>query len=520
MQPQLAILRPYAELPTGTAIRHAIKWQIVGLLLLAGHVMLTKQSVAFFPLTLILLGVLYFYAPLAGLLVYFQLLLFQNWIIALFAPNMVPMTFTLLQGTNFGAITILACIGLTRLMTPVWEREKIIAQALWVVGIAMFLAIGYGGLGTLKEGPTSAAIYFREFMGPVFAMVVGLDVARVWGFKTVVTGFLVSAATTIIIALVELTIPLDYYSWINASSFYNLKASCCQYKVKMYSAADVLAGANANWFNISGNESTSATSFRFGSTILHAISYAYVLAVVSFAAISLRRSVWLVITIPLMFIIGVKGAAILFISTVLLWWTWTLSRSTIFVVTCGLMLTVGYIGYGLLHGIEVGDYHVIGFLGGVNGFMHNPFGHGLGVGGNLSANAATDAGGYGVNWTGQGGFQAAGADFAVESAVGVLIYQMGIGSLAIFAVFIIMLKEAPFLKLRRPRPRRYDIWYFALAAVMVNGVFQEEAYAPTGAGLIALFCAMLIVNEHRQAVVLSGDQQPAMVPRPMAAVAS
>jgi hypothetical protein len=97
--------------------------------------------------------------------------------------------------------------------------------------------------------------------------------------------------------------------------------------------------------------------------------------------------------------------------------------------------------------------------------------------------------------------QRAGASFGLESAVGVLIYQMGIGSLTILAIFFSLIRAAPFLR-RKPQGR--DVWFLALATVAVNGVFQEEAYAPTAAGLIALLCAVVLINEQRQAVPLTG----------------
>jgi hypothetical protein len=81
-------VQPYAEMPTGTAIRHALKWQVIGLVLLAYHVFLVKQSVAFVVAMPLVLAVLYTNAPLAGSLVYFQLLIYQNIMIALGAVDM------------------------------------------------------------------------------------------------------------------------------------------------------------------------------------------------------------------------------------------------------------------------------------------------------------------------------------------------------------------------------------------------------------------------------------------------
>src|SRR5689334_13385865 len=105
------ILQPYTELPTGTAIRNALKWQVIGLVLLAYHAFLVKQSLAFVMVMPILLAILYTNAPLAGLLVYFQFLIYQNLMIALAAVGMRSMNFTVLLGTNFLAITLMAGIG-------------------------------------------------------------------------------------------------------------------------------------------------------------------------------------------------------------------------------------------------------------------------------------------------------------------------------------------------------------------------------------------------------------------------
>jgi hypothetical protein len=249
-----------------------------------------------------------------------------------------------------------------------------------------------------------------------------------------------------------------------------------------------------NFTGDSGDLATTGTSFRFMSSLMHPISYAYVLAVAGLAAISLRQYLWLFVVIPLLIAIGVKGAMVLFVFSVCLWTILMSTGSSRVVLLSTAALLIVYVVYGLEHGLEYGDYHAIGFLGGWHGFLGNPLGHGLGVGGNLSAGAEK------VQWEGTAGMQRAGADFGLESAVGVLIYQMGIGSVAILATFFGLLRAAPFSK-RKPQGR--DIWFLALATVAVNGVFQEEAYAPTAAGLIALLCAVVLINERRRAVSLT-----------------
>lgn len=485
------LLPPYAELPTGTAIRHALKWQVIGLVLLAYHAFLVKQSLAFVMAMPILLAVLYTNAPLAGLLVYFQFLIYQNLMIALAAVGMPAFNFTVLLGTNFLAVTLMAGIGAGRLFQPPWRQAtKGIMSA---VILAVLLAGCYGALGAVRAGPTSAAVYFREFIGPACAVVVGLDVGRIWGFRTVAIGLLTSALLSLLVALTEVAIPLDYYSWINAIDFANLKSSSSLATIA-YSALDIVDQNTTSLFNFGWDSANlaAATSFRFGSSLLNPISYAYILAIAGLAAISLHRYLWLIVIVPLLIAIGVKGAAILLVLALCLYTTLvTTGSGRLTFVSTAILLTL-YVVYGIRESLAFDDYHALGFLGGWHGFLSNPLGRGLGVGGNMSSTASN------VNWADT--IQRRGADFAVESAVGVLMYQMGIGALAIFAVFARLLKAAPFLK-RKPQGR--DIWFLALATVLVNGVFQEEAYAPTAAGLISLICAVVVINEGRKVTSLN-----------------
>jgi hypothetical protein len=307
---------------------------------------------------------------------------------------------------------------------------------------------------------------------------------------------LISVTLSLFITGVELAIPADYYGWINAVDYVNLSSACCIDRM-IYSPLDVIDQNTTGLFNFGWDSASlaAATSFRFKSSLMNPVSYAYILALAGVAAISMRQYLWLIVIVPLLIAIGVKGAAILFFFSLCFWTILiTTGSGRITFLSAAALLTL-YVDYGLTKSLDVGDFHAIGFLGGWQGFLSNPLGHGLGVGGNLSPAAAKMP-----NWTGAGGMQSAGADFGLESAVGVLIYQMGIGSLAVFAVFGCLLKGAPLLQRKR---QARDIWFLALVTVVVNGVFQEEAYAPTAAGLIAMMCAVVLMNERRQAVPLS-----------------
>ena len=490
-----ATLGACAELPSGTAVRFALKWQLFGLLLMACHVILTKQSLFLAPLMLILLAWLYANAPLAGLIVYLNILIYQNWVIGLLAEGMDrDTTFVVLQGTNFAALVIMALIAWSRLAVPRWRS---LWPILWVVGVAIGLAAIYWGIGAVKEGITSASIYFRATTAMVFAVIVGLDLGRIYGYRTIAIAFLVSVALSLALDVVELVAPEAYYDATNAVPFMDLKtANDPKYDV-FYSAKDILVHNEVIFFNLTGSDDSDLIQHRFIGTIMHPISNAYIIAAAALIAWSVNFGGLLLVIIPLLLLSSVKGATLMVVCSMALWFCWTTSRSRWFLGICGAILFVIYVGLGLAFGQENGDYHVIGFIGGFNSLFSAPQGHGIGVGGNLSQSAAG-----GFKWQ---NFQQAGASFALESAVGVLFYQMGLASVAIFAVFVILLKMADFdlPPYGRRIINRHGLMFIVLATVAANGVFQEEAYAPTAAGLFTMLCAIIIANGNRMPTTLN-----------------
>jgi hypothetical protein len=500
---KLAQLPPYCELTTADTIQQTLKWQVVGLVLLAAHIIFSKLNiVVFFPVALVALGWLYHKAPLAGLLVFFQWLIYQNWVLSILSVGMDYSTFTALQGSSFAALALLAGISLIRL-TSSKKWRHINGRLLGAVKLALLVTSIYGVYGMTKVGLTPAAVYFRAATALVLAVPIGLDVGRVWGYKTVGTGFLVSAALSIAVSLVEIAAPAQYYDLINAPNYSNMKYSKLESSIKdgptgsslVLSGRDLAEANRSVLFNVTGSESNDR-SFRFLGTILHPISYGYVLAACALVAFSLGMGQWLWLVLPMLVMIGVKGANLLFGCSLLLWSVWYCTRSRGFLLISGLILMAGYITFGLSFGLERGDWHVIGFLGGVRGFLSNPIGRGLGVGGNFSPMGMQH-----VRWD---LFQHVGADFALESAVGVLLFQMGIAAVTIFAVIVYLLKGAPF---DAKEPKRRDIIFIALAAVTVNGIFQEEAYTTYACGFYTLLCAVIVANGYRTAATYSQIRQ-------------
>jgi hypothetical protein len=81
------------------------------------------------------------------------------------------------------------------------------------------------------------------------------------------------------------------------------------------------------------------------------------------------------------------------------------------------------------------------------------------------------------------------ATFALESAVGVVLYQIGVGGLALVAFFVGTFKLLWRRAFGCPDEPKAVILPIALATLAVNGLFQEEALSPAGWGLLLFIAA-------------------------------
>jgi hypothetical protein len=185
----------------------------------------------------------------------------------------------------------------------------------------------------------------------------------------------------------------------------------------------------------------------------------------------------------LLVIIGSKGALMMLLLTSIF-----LGLSRLITVRPLFWAAVAFLGVyavaTIIIGREIRDYHVIGLMGGLEGFASNPIGRGLGAGGNLSLNMAT------MDWNRS---QALGhTDTAVESAIGVLLYQMGVAGLALCVATVWIARRAwsQFLETRRTGAA---IAAFGLLAISANGLFQEEAlFAPLALGIMMAFAGLML----------------------------
>jgi hypothetical protein len=230
--------------------------------------------------------------------------------------------------------------------------------------------------------------------------------------------------------------------------------------------------------------------YRLVGPNFHAISFAYGLAIFGVVLCAAGRGWYTILALPLVLAIGSKGALVLlvFVTASLLF---TARFRALRRLWLYLAMLCAYAAIGIATGIATQDYHVIGFIGGLRGFLSNPIGHGIGAGGNLSLNVSA------IDWSRS---QWIGhTDVAVESAIGVLLYQMGVAAILIVAV-LAWIAAKLWRLYKSTGDRFYAAGALAILTITVNGIFQEEAlFAPLALGVTSALAGLLLGSAYRPA---------------------
>jgi hypothetical protein len=477
---------------------------LVGFAWLTCHMALVASGgiIAYVP-TMAVACAFYLVMPFAGFVLLLEAALYQNWVLSLVSGgDMGHLRFQALQGTTFALTVAFAGISVLRMLplnrVPLNRvLEGRIRPILSAIAVGLGVSLVYTVAGALLSSGSSAAIYFRNTTSSLLLLVIAMEMGERFGYREVARALVVAVIPGMFLAVAEFYLPNEYYTMINAVDFSNMKYS--QYVKRFrsfFSTQDIVDFRTDTLFNLRA-EYANSTQFRIGGPSMHAISYSYVLSVAAVAAVTLREF-WLALALlPLILLVGGKGAAILLLAATAIYLVQKLWRGRRAFMLAGTLFGIVFVVGGVWYGSEVGDYHVIGFLGGVSGFLENPLGHGIGVGGNLS-----ELGRSQVDWS---AFQKFGATLAVESAVGVLLYQMGIGCLALMAVYWRVLSGLLKLCYSPGVPGLAVFLPAALLAVLINGVFQEEAYAPSGLGFILVLAGAFIADSSRVPVEVASE---------------
>ncbi|AWM11343.2 hypothetical protein [Bradyrhizobium symbiodeficiens] len=442
------------------------------------------------------------YAPAIAIFVLF----FQNLFVSVLSPLVpLPSDLDFIKGYNFLVCSVmwLATFGLYVLGQRNQSAEVNRIMRWGVVTLAVVSL--YFAIGFVQDGQP-AAVYLRNIVLPLFLFQLSLLTAATYEVR--ITPFLVTLAVILLLCgYVELVFRDLWLAITNGYTFWGfdeLKATHsgvweAQMRATGNVPVDLKDRFSFDFLNTPLLEGFGLSKMlRINGPNMHPISFAYGLAFLTLFLFSVGRPLLALAALPLLVFCSVKGALITVIFVTAAW----IGTRLIGAVVTLLFGFLGMIAFAILAirlGLQIGDYHVIGLMGGLDGFVQKPFGRGLGIGGNLADSY------FSIDWSAA---QAAGTiDGAVESAIGVLLYQMGVGALVPLAFYFAMALKAWRLYASSGYLTQ-GLAGFGVMVVLLNGLFQEEAlFAPLALGLMLSLTGLVIGSHARmQAVASEGTE--------------
>lgn len=420
--------------------------------------------------------------------------LFQNLVVSLVSPWIAGVDdFNAIRGYNFLLTATVWLVLAASYWTTLAGQGAAIRKLMGVSTVALGLVFLYFVLGVLSD-PKSAAIYLRNIATPLMMFQACL-VAAVRSRPGIARPLAPLGYAVLAYGYAELLVRGLLFGLINADSYMGFRtrqetdAGIWLRELRetgrvIRSAEDAL---KIDFLNTPLLADLHVQVYRLMGPNFHSISYAYALSFFALLFLASRRRLFVIAAFPLLLVIGSKGALVCiglcmaglaasrFVKAPVLLWLF------------GAALVL-YAGTAIAIGLRFGDYHVIGLLGGIGGFLQNPFGHGLGSGGNLSINMTA------IDWSRS---QALGkTDQAVESAVGVLLFQMGIAGAVVCLTYAGIALNA-WRSFVRTGQASFAVITFGLLCVDVNGLLQEEAlFAPLGMGSLMALAGLALGQAH------------------------
>ncbi|MDQ2632415.1 MAG: hypothetical protein M3Y78_01615 [Pseudomonadota bacterium] len=436
-------------------------------------------------------------------------LLFQNTFVSLAVGGVVSDDdFDVIRGYNFVIIAITWLVSTATFLTG-WRQRNTAVDPFVRMLAALYVVLGiYFLLGFVLYG-MAAIIYLRNIVTPLLL------------FQICVFAFLrhpirLSQAMTMLSVLV---VACGFFEFVRREAWLDLTNGWAYWERAQGPNYMTLAYDKA--FQKTGLVSTGLLdSFRltlFNSPLLadydidvmrlfgpnmHAISFAYALCFLSIFALYRGRLALAAALFVLLVLTSAKGALILFLLVAASWANVRLFGAK-FAFFCHALVMIVYAAAGIVVGRNMGDYHVIGLMGGMHEFLANPIGRGIGAGGNLSPEF------FNIDWEAA---QAAGrTPFAVESAVGVLFYQIGVFALAIIGAYV-WIAWRVLLIARATGNGLHAATALALLTMVVTGLFQEEAYfAPLALAMFMALAGMILGAAVRSGLLDRPDATAAVI---------
>jgi hypothetical protein len=362
-------------------------------------------------------------------------------------------------------------------------------RRLMVVSVGVIVVIGVYFLLGLAVNPRSSVIYLRNTALPIlmFQTFLIVGVRRhipVPQILFVLLSLVLGCAYLELLAdnvWLYLTNGLQYFTLLSAKRMLNIE------EIRTAAAQGAVINHPGDYMRVLLFNTTLTADLgihiqRINGPNFNPISFAYLLSILlAFLALHGYAGITALAT-PLLLSTSAKGAMVLFLGALGFSWLARHLRgdAPVKALAIGLFVyaaTVFQIGY------SGGDFHILGLIGGVNGFLSLPIGHTLGDGGNHSIPDFSQ-----LEW---GAFQRSGAaNVAVESAFGVMLYQMGV-CVAVVIGFYLWIARTGWRFYKGTGLPAFAFATSAIAICLVNGLFQEDAYfvplsLPVVMGLVGL----------------------------------
>ncbi|WP_319412892.1 hypothetical protein [uncultured Cohaesibacter sp.] len=426
-------------------------------------------------------GVVIFFTPYAPLVVVFSLL-FQNFFISIFSGYLLTKEdYNFVRGYNFYT-TAVFWLWLFGQYALCWRDCGRLVNRIMLVCLIGFALIGFYFLLGMAKSPAGAIVYLRNIITPLLVFQI-FFLATLKRPIPLLPFFTILTVVVIILGYIEmsdrrlwldLTNGWTLWEFSNRQAMLNLAADKSAQETGKF-VTDILDLMKIQFLNTPLLGDFRLIILRMSGPNGHAISYAYVLMFLAILMLTNKRWYLAVLMIPLLLMASAKGALIMG----LLSFCALIARKffgAVFAIWSLAAVLVIYIILGVVTGLKIGDFHVLGFMGGVYNFIDYPFGNGIGDAGNMSTNFSE------LDWS---AYQHAGrTPVAMESAVGVLLHQMGFAAFGLLAVYFwiaLQTYRVSFIS----RVNLHSVACFISMIALVNGVFQEEAiFSPLSLGLI------------------------------------
>ncbi len=411
--------------------------------------------------------------------------LFQNLLISIVSPSISgESALTIMRSTNF-VLTFSIWSAMVFAYTIGRHRYSGISRKFNAIVVVMLIVGLYFAVGLMRYGEASI-FYFRNIFTPLMFLHIALISFHKYSlrFKEIITTLLI---VILVYGYAEISLGQTFLELINRDEY--SKLTTLSYSVyplgpwleRMeqtgYVTRDVYESKKDYLFNFTLFSGLGRIIMRPGGTNLHSISYAYVIAVFTLTLFAMGRKVFLLAALPMLLFIGSKGAMVFLLLTLAGLIAVNFSRSTK-VLYGFVILLASYAIVALLTAIAVKNFHALGLIAGLKSFPQNPIGHGLGSSGILSVEFTE------IDWN--AAQHSGSTDVVVESAIAVLLNQMGAATFAIVGLNIWLARQA-WRRFQATGEKTLAAAAFMLLAITTNGIFHEEAlFAPLAQGSVMI----------------------------------